>query len=92
MSDVTELAGNLRSIAAVDYGTRGDTVFDAARIVENQKAAIDRVLALHSRKTVPFENYGVCNECSTQTWPCATILAMEPYLPSVSDPQRRNGE
>ncbi|MFJ2506346.1 hypothetical protein [Microbacterium sp. NPDC087592] len=92
MSDVIELAGNLRSIAAVDYGTRGDIVFDAARIVENQGAAIERVLALHSRQTVPFEDYAVCAECSGQTWPCSTILAMEPYLPAVSDPQRRNGE
>jgi hypothetical protein len=37
---------------------------------------LERIKALHTPVAVQYENYSLCKECLTQTWPCPTMRAM----------------
>jgi len=76
MTEPEVIARDLKKFASTNFGAPGDRAFEAAVLIERQKAAIDRVGGLHRAVPVQFEEYSVCGECLTQTWPCATILAL----------------
>lgn len=81
---MNDLATSLRSIAASDFGGDGDTVFAGAQRIDVLEASVASALDLHRAIPLEFEEYSVCASCMTQTWPCATVLALSEATARVS--------